>query len=264
MPRGRTAEGWGETPLCGPVGLAERARLRGAAPGAPGSSRARLAEAWARVPASRGIPIEVGDRLHRGRSCPACSTTFNRRASAGRRADALAGGAGLRSAFDLARARRLRRPARRADLRDLQRPVHERRPRRATSSPAEGSDVSFAGSYPEDFLVRPRPDRLPAWHLVGGKDPLDASELTGARARRRLPRPAPRLDPPRRPEVPEGQAPRRRRRLGLRPAGRGRRDRRRGGRGLADRRLQLHGPRPRLRQRDPRPADRASIRGSTG
>ena len=46
--------------------------------------------------------------------------------------------------------------------------------------PAEGSEVSFAGKYPADFLVRPRPDSLPAWHLVGGKDPIDPSELTGA------------------------------------------------------------------------------------
>ncbi len=46
--------------------------------------------------------------------------------------------------------------------------------------PADGSDVSFAGLYPEDFLVMPRVDSLPAWHLVGGLDPLDESELTGS------------------------------------------------------------------------------------
>jgi L-alanine-DL-glutamate epimerase-like enolase superfamily enzyme len=37
----------------------------------------------------------------------------------------------------------------------------------------------FRGRFPEDFLVRPPPARLPAWHLVGGLDPLDPSELTG-------------------------------------------------------------------------------------
>ena len=42
------------------------------------------------------------------------------------------------------------------------------------------SDVSFAGRYPRDYLVSPRAERLLAWHLVGGLDPLDASELTGA------------------------------------------------------------------------------------
>jgi len=47
-------------------------------------------------------------------------------------------------------------------------------------APAEGTRVSFEGRYPGEFLVFPRPDRLVAWHLVGGKDLLDASELTGA------------------------------------------------------------------------------------
>jgi L-alanine-DL-glutamate epimerase-like enolase superfamily enzyme len=45
--------------------------------------------------------------------------------------------------------------------------------------PAEGDDVSFAGLFPADFLVYPRPATLPGWHLVGGLDPLDDSELTG-------------------------------------------------------------------------------------
>ena len=46
-------------------------------------------------------------------------------------------------------------------------------------TPAEGSRVTFRGKYPEDFLVLPRPDRMPAWHLVGGKDLIDRSELDG-------------------------------------------------------------------------------------
>ena len=47
-------------------------------------------------------------------------------------------------------------------------------------TPADNSDVSFAGKYPEDFLVKPRPQSLPAWHLVGGKDMIAESELTGS------------------------------------------------------------------------------------
>ncbi|MBX3175878.1 MAG: hypothetical protein KF886_00815 [Candidatus Hydrogenedentes bacterium] len=43
-------------------------------------------------------------------------------------------------------------------------------------APAENSDVSFAGKYPADFLIRPAKMELPAWHLVGGKDPLDPFE----------------------------------------------------------------------------------------
>ncbi len=39
--------------------------------------------------------------------------------------------------------------------------------------------VSYAGKYPEDFFVANPPKKLPAWHLVGGLDPIEASELTG-------------------------------------------------------------------------------------
>jgi L-alanine-DL-glutamate epimerase-like enolase superfamily enzyme len=46
-------------------------------------------------------------------------------------------------------------------------------------TPAEGTDVSFDGKYPADYFVSPPPKRLPAWHLVGGLDPLDSSQLTG-------------------------------------------------------------------------------------
>ena len=40
-------------------------------------------------------------------------------------------------------------------------------------------DVIFRGRYPAEFLRSQRQDRLPAWHLVGGLDPLVASELKG-------------------------------------------------------------------------------------
>ena len=49
----------------------------------------------------------------------------------------------------------------------------------AAESTAAGSPVSFAGRYPQEYLVASRPDRLKAWHLVGGKDLIDQSELTG-------------------------------------------------------------------------------------
>jgi L-alanine-DL-glutamate epimerase-like enolase superfamily enzyme len=45
--------------------------------------------------------------------------------------------------------------------------------------PDEGVDVSFAGKYPADFLRAPALENVTAWHLVGGKDVLDESELTG-------------------------------------------------------------------------------------
>jgi L-alanine-DL-glutamate epimerase-like enolase superfamily enzyme len=39
--------------------------------------------------------------------------------------------------------------------------------------------AKFAGKWPVDFLV-PRRDRLPVWHLVGGLDPVERDELTGS------------------------------------------------------------------------------------
>lgn len=40
-------------------------------------------------------------------------------------------------------------------------------------------DQSFKNMYPEDFLLKNRREELYAWHLVGGLDPLDESELKG-------------------------------------------------------------------------------------
>jgi len=45
--------------------------------------------------------------------------------------------------------------------------------------PAAGSAVSFKGLHPDRFLKTPRANRLAAWHLVGGKDPVDPADLTG-------------------------------------------------------------------------------------
>jgi len=39
--------------------------------------------------------------------------------------------------------------------------------------------AKFAGIYPSDYLVKP-PTRLPAWHLVGGKDPVKREDLDGS------------------------------------------------------------------------------------
>jgi L-alanine-DL-glutamate epimerase-like enolase superfamily enzyme len=44
---------------------------------------------------------------------------------------------------------------------------------------AEGTKIGFHGFYPVDFFVKPPPTRIPAWHLVGGKDLLRTAEKTG-------------------------------------------------------------------------------------
>ena len=46
--------------------------------------------------------------------------------------------------------------------------------------PAAGTHIAFRGLYPADYLAKQPPTRLRAWHLVGGLDLLNASDLTGA------------------------------------------------------------------------------------
>ena len=40
-------------------------------------------------------------------------------------------------------------------------------------------DSAFAGKYPSDYFVYPVPEKLPVWHLVGGKDLLHEFERAG-------------------------------------------------------------------------------------
>ena len=46
--------------------------------------------------------------------------------------------------------------------------------------PEEPANPVFRGKYPEDFFVAHPPTTLRAWHLVGGLDPLTKADLTGA------------------------------------------------------------------------------------
>jgi L-alanine-DL-glutamate epimerase-like enolase superfamily enzyme len=174
---GRTAEGWGETPLSvqwtWPSSLSYHARH------AVLSQFTRdLAAAWAGFDVA-GHPIEVGHAFNRD-VLPALLDRVNT-ARAAEGAEPMPWLAALvcNSAFDLA-------------LHDAFGVLHGvptyetyhagymNADLGAYLTPAEGADVSFAGKYPADFLVSPRPDRLPAWHLVGGKDPVAPSELTGS------------------------------------------------------------------------------------
>ncbi|MBX7255975.1 MAG: mandelate racemase/muconate lactonizing enzyme family protein [Candidatus Hydrogenedentes bacterium] len=45
---------------------------------------------------------------------------------------------------------------------------------------ARNGGISFEGKFPADYLDFPRLDSLPVWHLVGGKDPISVSELDGS------------------------------------------------------------------------------------
>ena len=45
--------------------------------------------------------------------------------------------------------------------------------------PAVDSDVRFEDTFPSDYLLADPPAQIPAWHLVGGLDPVSPEELTG-------------------------------------------------------------------------------------
>ncbi len=169
---GRTAEGWGETPLnvqwVWPSALpyaVRHDRLK--------AFCLRLAKAWTEFPCA-GHPIEVGYE-------------FKEHELPGLRKDADVPGqesmptlAALVccSPFDIA-------------LHDaygqlLGRPVYDtftqefmNRDLAAFLTAAAGARVSFTGKFPADFLLSKAPARIRAWHLVGGLDLLDDAERTG-------------------------------------------------------------------------------------
>jgi L-alanine-DL-glutamate epimerase-like enolase superfamily enzyme len=173
--RGRQEEGWGETPLsvqwAWPSSLTYQERCD-----AMQLFCRMLAEAWAGFE-RRGHPIELGSDFIES-ILPKLSEQLNR--ERGKQAEPMPHLAALVccSAFDLA--------VHDAYGKLLNRQVYStynaefmNRDLSAFLEPAEGCNVSFTGKYPADFLNVPPPKRMPAWHLVGGKDLLDASELTG-------------------------------------------------------------------------------------
>ena len=162
------------------MGLAQRARLRGAAPGAAAALRSGSPRPGLGSPASRATRWRSGDRFLED-VLPGLLEAIQRpRTRPGAEPVPLAGGPGLRARPSTWRcttpsacstACRPTRPTT---------PVHERRPRRTISTPADGIGrlVRRAG-IPRTSSSVPAPRRIPAWHLVGGKDPIDPSELTG-------------------------------------------------------------------------------------
>jgi len=172
--RGRTAEGWGETPLSAqwvwPGTIPYERRLDTLK-----RFSVTLAKAWAGF-AAAGHPMEVGYDFQE-QVLPGLLRETNGQGRAGEPMPWLAALVCC-SVFDQA-------------LHDaygnlLDRPVYETyrqelisRDLAAFLDPAADTAASFEGKYPQDFLLPKRLDKLPAWHLVGGLDPLDESELTG-------------------------------------------------------------------------------------
>ena len=165
---GRRAEGWGETPLSvawvwpSALGWEERERRM-----------SDFCVVLAREVAASdrfGHPMELGDALQRERL-----DILLAEANAGR-GEAMPHLAGLvcHSVFDLA-------------IFDAfgelhRRPVFDMLGAEFLSTDLAtflDGDQRFSGSEIPQFL-RPRQARLPVWHLVGGLDPLESSDLTGS------------------------------------------------------------------------------------
>ena len=171
---GRTATGWGETPLSvtwvwpGPLAYEPRHE-------ALKDLCVLLAQAWAGF-AVFGHPLEVGHAFQQ-EVLPRVVRDLNARRSDEQQVPHLAALVCC-SAFDIALHDAF------GLLHDV--PVYETYNALFMNhdlghyfAPDEGDNALFRGKFVEDFLVTEPPQRIPAWHLVGGVDPLEPAELTG-------------------------------------------------------------------------------------
>jgi hypothetical protein len=173
---GRRASGWGETPISvqwvwpSRLGYAVRHEALKA-------FCLELANAWLSRPMEPGHPIETGHAFLE-HILPGVTDEFNRAHSAGREPLPWLAALVCASPFDLALHDAFGVLHQVSTYETYTRQFISKNPLE-TLAPADGSHVSFQGRYPADFLVRPRLESIPAWHLVGGKDPIGPDELTG-------------------------------------------------------------------------------------
>jgi len=164
---GRTSEGWGETPLSvawvWPSILSWEDR------------EDRMKDFCVRLAGALrdfneyGHPLELGDAFQRHRLHALLEDANDIHSEPMPHLAALV----CHSLFDLA--------IYDAYARLLERPVFTTLDREFLTSDLAGpldEDRTFSSQWPDQFL-RPRLNRLPVWHLVGGLDPLDVSDLTG-------------------------------------------------------------------------------------
>ncbi len=173
--QGREAVGWGETPLSvqwvWPSSLPYEARHE-----VLKKCTLDLAADWAGFD-RYGHPLEIGEAFTR-EVLPDRLRKANRDRGPGAEAMPWLAALVCSSAFDLA-VHDAYGNLHGVRTYETYGPEHMNADLSAFLTPAEGADVGFAGKYPADFLVAARPDRVPAWHLVGGLDPIDPADLTG-------------------------------------------------------------------------------------
>ncbi|QEG36458.1 enolase C-terminal domain-like protein [Bythopirellula goksoeyrii] len=172
---GRKAEGWGETPLSvpwvWPSTISHRRRdlaLR--------DFCEQLASAWSEFP-GYGHAMEIGHEFQEN-TLPTLLAGFNRDCAPEERMPLLAGLVCC-SPFDIA-------------LHDAYGNLHDRPIYDCYNAEFMNHDLShylgesdadgvdFAGKYPIDYMTDNVPEELPVWHLVGGVDLLDPSEMNGS------------------------------------------------------------------------------------
>jgi L-alanine-DL-glutamate epimerase-like enolase superfamily enzyme len=171
--RGRTAEGWGETPLsvqwAWPNSLSHAERYQ-----AMIEFCKQLAEAWMEYE-NWGHPLETGNAFQRDILDP-LTDEFNEGREPGRHLPHLAALVCC-SPFDIA-------------LHDAYGALHEVPIYKTYNShfmscdladfisPVAGTQVNFRGQHPADYLTAEPARSLPVWHLVGGLDPIDIGEIS--------------------------------------------------------------------------------------
>jgi L-alanine-DL-glutamate epimerase-like enolase superfamily enzyme len=172
---GKTAEGWGETPLSVQWVWPSKAPYQ-ERHDALKQFCAELSELWASV-RTPGHPIEIGHAFLQT-VLPGVLAGFNQRQRRGKEPMPWLAALVCCSPYDLA-------------IHDAYGNLHQR-PTYSTYTrdfmnrdlayylqPAPPSGVDFRHKYPADFLVPRAPRKLVAWHLVAGLDALDSSGLTG-------------------------------------------------------------------------------------
>jgi len=172
---GRSAEGWGETPLSvqwvwpGQLPYEERHE-------ALKSFTRLLAAEWPKFE-YHGHPLEVGYTFQRERLLPLLQE-FNM-SQAAREPMPLLAALVCCSLFDIA-------------LHDAYGVLHNLPIYQTYNNhfmnhdlawfltPAADTSVRFKNKFPSDFLSAARSEKIPVWHLVGGVDALDDSDLSSA------------------------------------------------------------------------------------
>lgn len=172
---GKTAHGWGETPLS--VSWVWPSTLSVAV-------RAQRMQDFSRLLATRlvesglsGHPMEIGHDFMHG---ALAATTKEANAQAGGDEMPYLGSLVAFSAFDIA-IHDAYGILHNVDIYRTYNAQYMNRDLSAFITPEDGSDIDFKGRYPQDYLIIDNvPKQLPVWHLVGGVDALEASDLTGS------------------------------------------------------------------------------------